>query len=188
MFRFNAGAGVELRLFDDRHAEALFALTEQNRAHLRPWLPWVDQTLSVDDTRAFIQSSLYQYAGNNGFQAGIWFQGELAGAIGYLYFNWRSRKTEIGYWLAESFQGGGIMTRACAAMIEHAFAERGLNRVEIQCASGNTKSRAIPRRLGFVEEGVIREAEWLHDYFADHVVYGMLAREWRAPDEARRHV
>ncbi len=179
MFRYNAGNDVELRIFDEQHVEALNRLTVQNLAHLRPWMPWADKTMSLDDTRAFVQGALYQYAGNNGFQAGIWFKGELAGAIGFLYFNWSSRKTEIGYWLGESFQGGGIMTRACAAMIDYAFVERGLNRVEIRCAAGNTKSRAIPQRLGFTEEGIVRQAEWLHDHFADNVVYGLLASEWQ---------
>jgi ribosomal-protein-serine acetyltransferase len=180
MFRYNAGNDIELGLFDDRHTEALFALTDQNRAYLRPWLPWVDTTLTRDDTRAFIQGGLYQNAANNGFQAGVWFKGELAGAIGFLYFNWQHRKTEIGYWLGESFQGGGVMTSACAALIDYAFLERGLNRVEIHCAVGNIKSRAIPQRLGFTEEGIVRQAEWLHDYFADHVLYGLLASEWPA--------
>jgi ribosomal-protein-serine acetyltransferase len=40
------------------------------------------------------------------------------------------------------------------------------------------KSRALPKRLGFTEEGIIREAEWLYDHYEDHVVYGLLKKEY----------
>jgi ribosomal-protein-serine acetyltransferase len=66
------------------------------------------------------------------------------------------------------------MTAACRAFVSHAFHTLKLNRVTIECASGNTRSRGIPERLGFTFEGVIRGAEWLHDHFADHAIYGLL--------------
>ena len=179
MFRFIVGDDTELRLLEGRHAAELFALTDRNRAHLRPWLPWVDQTTSPADTRAFIAGTLHQLAENNGLHVGIWFRGELVGVIGFLYVKWPSRKTEIGYWLDAAAQGHGIMTRACRALIEYAFSELGLNRVEIHCAPGNTRSCAVPERLGFTQEGVLRQVEWLNVHFADNVVYGLLASEWQ---------
>ena len=71
------------------------------------------------------------------------------------------------------------MTRSCKALVNFVFDEIGLNRVEIRAAVHNWKSRAIPERLGFTQEGIIRDAEWLYDHYVDHVVYGMLKREWR---------
>lgn len=70
------------------------------------------------------------------------------------------------------------MTKAAKALTDYAFQELKLNRVDIRAAEGNSKSRAIPERLGFVCEGRIRQAEWLYDRYADHIVYGMLADEW----------
>ena len=178
MFKSDLGDGVALRMLDGRHAEALFRLTERNREHLRPWLPWVDGVRTSMDSGAFIQSGLQQFAHDNGFHVGIWHHDELAGTIGYHYWNWANRRTEIGYWLGAEFQGRGLMTRACHALTGYAFAELGLQRVEIQCATTNARSRAIPERLGFAEEGIRRQAEWLHDHFADLVIYGMLRDEW----------
>ena len=66
-------------------------------------------------------------------------------------------------------------------MVDYAFGELGLNRVQIRCARDNARSCAIPRRLGFTEEGALRQAEWLIDHFEDQVVYGILAEEWRPP-------
>lgn len=63
-------------------------------------------------------------------------------------------------------------------MIDFAFNEWNLNRVEIRCATGNTASQSIPKALGFEEEGLLRENEWLYDHFVDHVVFSMLKRNW----------
>lgn len=179
MFTFVVSEGIELRLLEERHAEELFALTDRNRAYLREWLPWVDGTITSDDTRAFIRHTLAQLAANNGFQASIAFRGELAGAIGLHSIDWNNRKTEIGYWLDANLQGKGIMTRCCGVVVDHAFKELGLNRVEIRCATDNNKSCSIPERLGFTREGMARDAEWLYDHFVDQALYGMLAREWQ---------
>jgi ribosomal-protein-serine acetyltransferase len=178
MFSLRVDAEIELVLREERHAQAIFDLTERNRAHLREWLPWLDATTTVEDTRNFIRGSLQQFAANNGFQAGILFKGELAGMIGYHFINWSSRRTEIGYWLAQAYEGKGIMTRAARKLTDYAFTDLGLNRVEIKCATGNLKSRAIPERLGFTEEGTLRQVAWHYDHFLDLVVYSLLADEW----------
>ena len=178
MFTRRIASDTELRSFEERHADGLFSLTDQNREHLQEWLPWLDNTKAAADTKSFIRKSLEQFADNNGFQAGIWVKGDLAGVGGYHRIDWRNRVTSIGYWLGASYQGQGIMTAACQALVEYAFHELKLNRVEIQCAPENKKSRAIPERLGFKQEGILREAEWLYDHFVDHVVYAILADEW----------
>ena len=69
--------------------------------------------------------------------------------------------------------------RACKAYIAYGFNELDLNRIEIRVAEENKKSRAIPEKLGFQEEGKIRQAEWLYDHYVDHVIYGLLAEEWK---------
>ena len=168
----------ELRTYEEEHAEEVFAVVDRNREYLREWLPWVDSTVSVEHIMEFIRRGLVQQANDDGFQAGIWYQSRFAGSIGYHYIDRLNHKTEIGYWLDASLQGKGLMTRACKVMISYAFHEYGLNRVEIHCASGNTRSRTIPERLGFTQEGVLREAARLYDQRSDHVVYGMLVREW----------
>ncbi|MNS61051.1 putative ribosomal N-acetyltransferase YdaF [compost metagenome] len=89
-----------------------------------------------------------------------------------------NRKASIGYWLGSAYQGKGLMTKSCKALIDYSFAELGLNRIEIRAGVGNQKSRSIPERLGFTEEGVIRQAELNEDRYIDHVVYGILASEW----------
>jgi len=103
----------------------------------------------------------------------------LAGVISYSAIDWQNRTTELGYWLGEEYQGKGLVTAACRALVEHAFLELGLNRVVISCATENKKSCAIPERLGFRREGVQRQAVWLYDRFVDHVTYAALASDWQ---------
>lgn len=178
MFSRSLGDDAELRLLEARHASALFALVDENRHHLRQWLPWVDMTRSVEDSRAFVELTLRQFAQSNGFHAGIWYQGEFAGVIGHHRIDWTNGATILGYWVGERYQGKGLVTRAVQAFLHHAFVEVKLNRLEIRCALGNDRSRAIPERLGFKPEGMLRDAEWLYDHFVDHVVYAQLAREY----------
>lgn len=179
MFPIRLNDTVVLELLDPRHADELFRVTDDNRAHLREWLPWVDGCTTVDDTLAFIQQTQKQYLENNGFQTVIRYEGHIVGVVGHHGVDRTNRSTSLGYWLSEGAQGRGIVTEACRWFTAHAFGRWNLTRVEIRCAVENRKSRAIPERLGFRHEGILRDAEWLYDHFVDHVIYGMLAPEWR---------
>ena len=168
---------LELRPLEAGQAGELFALVEENRAYLREWLPWVDANATVEDSKGFIRSSDGRLA------CGMWHRGTLVGVIAYQKAAWSQNTARIGYWLGAAFQGRGIVTRSCRALIDHAFTELGMERAEILCAVGNRKSRAIPQRLGFVEEATLQDGEWLYDHFVDLVVYGMLAGDWRDAGE-----
>lgn len=178
MFVYPVNDVVQLRLLTLSDAEEVFRLTDTGRLYLREWLPWVDSTVSVADTREFVQNALRQFAENRGFQAGVVYEGEIVGCVGLHDVNWANRHSSIGYWLAERFQGRGIMTTAVRTAVDLAFNTYQLNRIEIRAAVDNQKSRAVPERLGFEREGVIRQAEWLYDHYVDHAVYGMLSADW----------
>ncbi len=165
-------------MLDLRDSELLFDLTVGSKDSLREWLPFIDYTKTILDTQSFIQSTMKQFSENNGVQAGIWYDDQLAGVIGFHQINWNNKSTSIGYWLGNDYVGLGLMTKSVKAYVDYAFNDLKLNRVEIRAAVENKKSRAIPERLGFTEEGCIRQAEWLYDHYVDHVVYGMLKKDW----------
>lgn len=180
MFVLKVDEEIELQLFQIQHSEELFHLVNTNRNHLREWLPWVDSMSSPAQYHSIIPMWLKQFADNNGFNTGIRYKGRLAGSIGFHQIDWHNRQTSIGYYLAKGFEGRGIMTRTVQALTNYAFLDLNLNRVEIRCGIDNKKSRAIPERLGFVQEGIIRDGEFLYNRYHDLIVYGMLAREWRS--------
>jgi ribosomal-protein-serine acetyltransferase len=161
-------------------APEMFRLTEENRSYLREWLPWVDAVRRVEDTESFILMTMDQHERQQGIHYGIWYNGRLAGTLGVHSIDWNNRRTEIGYWLAARYQGKGLMTEAVAAYIDRLiFGAWNLQRVSINAATGNVKSRAIPERLGFRLEGILRCNEFLYNRYVDHAVYGLLASEWR---------
>lgn len=170
---------TELRLHEERFAEEYYQLIDRNRTHLREWMPWLDDERSVDDLRVFMRGSLQQFASNEGFQAGIWYQGTIVGSIGLHDLDWIDRKIEMGYWLSADQQGKGLVTKACKTLVDFVFEAYKLNKVEIHAATGNSRSRAIPERLGFTQEGIIRQAQWLYDHYVDMVIYGLLVSEWQ---------
>jgi len=178
--------GARLRLLEESDAEELVCVVEANRDHLAPWMPWVEDTSNTAGVRReFIRGTRRQLAENDGFQAAIVENDDIVGVIGFHGVDWRNRATSLGYWLTADRQGRGIMTAAVAALTTHAFEVWGLNRLEIRVATGNSRSAAVPERLGFEREGVLRQAERHGEAFYDLVVYSMLARDWD-PARARR--
>jgi ribosomal-protein-serine acetyltransferase len=169
-----------LRILEEQDAEELHALVERNRDYLAEWMPWAaDQTF--ERTLNFIRTTVRRHAENNGFELALVLDGRIIGALGLSSVDWVSRATSIGYWLDEEHRGRGLMTRAVQALVEHAFGEMGLHRVEIRAAEENRRSRAIPERLGFEHEGVLREAERVGGRYHDLVVYGKISAR---PDRA----
>ena len=76
-------------------------------------------------------------------------------------------------------EGRGLVTRGVRALVDHAFGVWKLHRIEIQAAPENTRSQAVPLRLGFTREGVLRECERSGDRWLDGVIFALLASEWR---------
>ncbi len=177
MFSRRVAPRIEIRMFEVNDAEAIFAVVERNRAYLREWLPWVDFTVSPEDLRRFIVRVREQFASGRG-------EGAFAGSVGCHPIDWPNRNCSIGYWIEERYQGRGIMTRCCESMLDYVFDELGLHRVTIQCGVLNTRSCAIPERLGFTREGVTRDGEWVNDRWLDLVCWGMLEKDWRARRDA----
>ncbi|MNI01097.1 putative ribosomal N-acetyltransferase YdaF [compost metagenome] len=178
MFTFTMNSEVELRLIEVRDAEGVYDQIHRNREYLTQWLPWASVS-TLEGTKEFIQSELNRYAHNNGFNCGIFYLNTFIGCVGTHAIDWNNKKTSLGYWMGEAYQGRGIMTDAVRSLIEFGFQGLGLNRIEIRACTDNFKSRAIPERLGFIHEGTIRQAEFIKDKYWDHEVYGLLANEWK---------
>ncbi len=168
---------TQLRLLEERHVEDYFALIERNQEHLYEWVDVEAYEGSLEMLRAYVKQRLLQFVNGEGYHLGIWYQDALVGLLDYR-LNWRSRSVELGYWLDATMQGKGIVTQACRTMVRHAFEEHRVHKVVISCAIDNLRSRAVAERLGFLQEGTLRQADRLHDRYVDGVFYGLLKDEW----------
>lgn len=157
----------------------LFRLTEHNRQYLRRWLPWLDSTRTLSDTRNFLRSSIGRREAGLGLDCGIFFQSEIVGVITFNTLSRFHRNGSIGYWLGELYTRRGFMTACVRRLISYGFIDLNLNRIEIRVAVGNRDSQAICDRLGLKEEGILRQAEWLYDHFVDLRVNSILSSEWK---------
>lgn len=169
---------IVLEVIDDKHAEPLYELTNRHREYLREWLPWVDAMHTVEGFKRYVELCRKRHWERVEIGYVIVVEGMVAGRIGMYHFDHQNKIASIGYWLAEDFQGRGIITRACQKIIHYGFTELGMNRIEIKCATGNVKSQAIPERLHFTREGVIRQGEWHREGFLDLYLYSLLRDEW----------
>ena len=178
---------MEKLIIDDRqflerialsHVELIFNAIDQNRRFLRRWLPFVDFTNKVADTERFVRSLLEKSAANRDEVYVIWYKHEFAGLVGFKDKDRINDKIEIGYWLIEKMTGKGIATAATRKMVNLAFRNMDMNRVQIRCGVGNDKSSAIPKRLGFMFERIERSGERHNHSYIDLEVYSLLKREW----------
>lgn len=149
-----------------------------NREHLAPWMPWAE-TYGFQDSVEFLELKRLQLEANDGFEAAVRVDGEIAGGVGFHRLDWVNRSTALGYWLAADAQGRGLMTAAVTALLDYAFFE-WLHRVIIEVVVGNERSQAIPERLGFRQEAILREAKLVRGSHEDTRLYAMLAPEWSA--------
>jgi ribosomal-protein-serine acetyltransferase len=185
VLRFELANGRHLRLLAEPDAPELHALIDANRTYLARWMPWA-QKQTPAQTLDFIRSTRRQLVDNDGFQVALIEQlvnefldeAQIVGVIGFLSVDWTNRAASIGYWLAEAAQGQGTMTQAVCSLLDHALGAWQLNRVEIRADVENRRSRAIPERLGFQQEGTLRQAARIGDRYVDHALYAMLAEDW----------
>lgn len=165
---------INLRQIERNDAQELFQLIDDNRQHLETWLTFIPFTKEVKDTISFIEFVLE----SNDEVYTIRDLDKIIGLLGFKGTHLNNGKTEIGYWIAEKYQGKGVVTLATKKLCKHAFLHKNINRIQIKCAVGNTKSSNIPKRLGFILEGIKREGERKNENtFRDLEVYSLLGKE-----------
>jgi RimJ/RimL family protein N-acetyltransferase len=99
----------------------------------------------------------------------------------------KSGRAELGYVLGRAHWGQGFMHEALTALIDHVFGKIGLRRLEAEIDPRNQASARVLRRLGFEQEGLLRE-RWLDKGAAsDSALFGLLRRDWSGDRSAKDH-
>jgi ribosomal-protein-serine acetyltransferase len=160
--------------------DELWEAIEESRDELRPWLPFADE--SADDLRVWLTRVEAHWLTRETLGCAILDRasGRIAGNLGLMTRDWEIGYFEIGYWLRTSATGQGLMTEAVRLITDFAFDHLWANRVEIRCDARNERSAAVPRRLGFTQEGHLRwNGTFVGDTVDDTLVFALIRTDPR---------
>ena len=169
---------IRLELTAEKHAKGLFNAVDQNREHLSTFLPWVGQMQAVSDFDNYLKNCLLLNLEGKEVSFVILLDEQIVGRIGLHHLDIQNKHAAIGYWLIKNAEGKGIISKSCKTLITYGFQKLGLRRIEIKAAVDNIRSQAIPEKLNFVKEGILRQSEWINNRFTDLFLYSILNDEW----------
>lgn len=169
---------LRLEPINKTFSKALIQAINNNREHLSPFMPWVPNMQTEIDSENYIASCEMLSALGKEVSFVILLNEELVGRIGIHHLDHANRKASIGYWLTKNAVGKGIILKSCKKLISYGFEELQLQRIEITAAVENSRSQAIPEKLRFKKEGILRSAELINNKFHDLVMFSILKDEW----------
>jgi ribosomal-protein-serine acetyltransferase len=174
--------GIVLRAVEIDDAEQLAAFVQDNREHLAPFLSeLVDEIRDAATARAHLERVVGDRGRGSLLEMHILEHDVLCGAVRLRNVDWHHRSGNIGYLIAATHQGRGLVTRVVKRFVEWTFAELRLHRIELRCARGNLASTAVARRLGFSLEGTLRDGERLGEGYSDILVFARLSTDRTHP-------
>jgi ribosomal-protein-alanine N-acetyltransferase len=168
---------LTLRPMQGHDAPALFAI-HSDPAVMRYWSvpPWT----SIEQARESIASDIGAMEAGHHLRLGLERKEDsaLLGTCSLFNLHAASRRAELGYALDARAWGRGYMSEALVALVEYAFAELTLNRIEADIDPRNEASARSLARLGFKREGHLRE-RWIVDgEVSDTAFFGLLRSDW----------
>ena len=165
---------LELRAVEEQHVTPLHQLVLKNKRWLQQSLNWPQFVESEDDTRKNVQGNMMLHQRGYAKMFLIFKSDELVGVLSFNTIEPANKAGYIGYWLDESHQGQGILSRSLQAFMRY-YVERGeIRRFVIKCRVANQHSNGVAVRNGFTLEGCLREAEYLNGRFDDVNIYGKI--------------
>lgn len=178
------GERVVVRAYRLEDAEAFNEAIAQSRDHLRPWMAWADEHQSLDETRDFIIRCQARRLLRQGFTMGVFdlHTGGYLGGSGFTPLDWEIRTFEIGYWLRDGAEGHGYITEATRLLTDYLFDQLAAQRVQIVCDARNTRSAAVPTRLGFTREALLRHyLRAVDGTLEDTLIFALIPSDHRWP-------
>lgn len=175
--RLEAGV-VRLRPPRADDAPALFAVFSDPKA-MRYWssLPWQER----GEAERYLQQMAQGFAERSLFQWAVADVGSdlLLGTCTLFHLDLANRRAELGYILHPQWWGQGLMRGALTQLISYAFGELHLHRLEADVDPRNQGSLNLLKRLGFRDEGLLRQRWRVGDEWQDSQLLGLLAPDWR---------
>ncbi|MCM2677242.1 GNAT family N-acetyltransferase [Alkalicoccobacillus plakortidis] len=139
--------------------KAVFEAQQASLKEMLPWIHWAHYQTTLEQTENGVRYAHEQYMRKKDLRLHLFDKqtGVFVGSSGLHNINWSVPRMEIGYWMDTRHSGKGYMTEAVAGITGFAFQELGVHRLEIHCDPDNKQSRAIPEKLGYELEAVLKQ-------------------------------
>ncbi|RUT00164.1 ribosomal-protein-serine acetyltransferase [Dulcicalothrix desertica PCC 7102] len=168
---------LRIESVQELYAKELYLLVTKNYEYLKIYLPAVLMINSFDSALEHIRDCQNLASKNELLEFHVFCKNQLCGAMRLNNFEHENRKASIAYFVSQEFQNQGIITQSAKALIKYAFTQLKLHRIELRCVTTNQPSISVAKKLGFIREGELRDAEYLNGYFVNHYIYSLLSQE-----------
>lgn len=167
---------ILLRPFREQDVNALYEAVRESISEISPWLPWCHQNYSIEETREFVSSRASVSQGGEWYSFGVFEKdgGRFLGGVGINFINRVHQIANLGYWVRTSAAGHGVATMATRLAARFAFAQLGLQRIEIVAAVGNIASQRVAEKAGARLEGVLRNRLLIRGESLDAVLFSLV--------------
>lgn len=139
---------ITLRRWKIGDAAALASAASTSLSELKPWMHWAANGYNEDDARTFLALTTAEWDQGKVYNYALIVDGQVAGSFGLMDPIHGDDGVGMGYWIATPLSGRGLATKAVALLTRCGF-DIGAELVQIWHLIGNTRSEAIPRRLGY---------------------------------------
>ncbi|MDK1026492.1 MAG: GNAT family protein [Actinomycetota bacterium] len=169
-----------IRPFRRRDVSDLHEAVAASLDDLQPWLPWAER-YDRGVAQRFIRESVAAWSEGRAFDftiRAIDDPGRHIGNVSVWPTSQQNHIGEIGYWIRSDETGRGFAGEATTLAMQVGFEELSLHKVQLRIAVGNVASDRIAERLGFAQEGILRDEVKVGGEWLDHTIWSLLEHEW----------
>ncbi|AOT10394.1 GNAT family N-acetyltransferase [Pseudoalteromonas luteoviolacea] len=167
---------LTLKVMTEKDAAGLFNIFSDPKV-MKYWN--TDAWSSIEQALLFISSSADNMETESALTLGVYSKENelLLGKVMLFNYDKESRRAELGFGISSDFWGKGIVFEAASAVIDFAFSDLRIRRLEAEIDPDNIASARALERLGFEKEGLLRERWEINGIISDSALYGLLAQK-----------
>ena len=172
-------AHIAIRPYRTDDAAVVLEAARESLVEMQPWMPWCHPDYSLEESRAWLETQVSAFSLRTAFEFAIVRSedGSFLGGCGLNRIDSVNRFANLGYWVRSSATLRGVATAAVGLLIDWAFANTELMRLEVVIAAGNLASQRVAVKSGATLEGVLRKRLILHGKAHDAMMFSFTRAE-----------
>jgi ribosomal-protein-serine acetyltransferase len=165
---------ITVRPYERSDAAEIYSAALESVNEISPWMPWCHSGYQLQDAADWIQATIAGRDSATMYDFAIIADGRYCGGCGINHINWPDRVANLGYWVRTSATRRGVATKAAREVIDWAFANTTLNRIEIVAARENHASQRVAEKLGASRDAILGKRTMVNGHAVDAVLYSVL--------------